>query len=509
MALINSSMTPALKALTEHLKGAQRLQVLSYGNPNLAAELRELHKTPSRISRFSAEAATEVIELIDDVAVLEKIATADTRVTVRDCARYRAKELGTSINAKLLKPDFEKQTKNALKHDVTTTVEKLKKMESVSYPLIIEWIDSLNDEECMLAVSGLVASRHPSRSDDLLLAFGRALERVDIGSYYALQKICVRYEYVARNIIMNWPSEFSLRIAELASEIHFRDRYGIFSPEDDDFARRYYMPSSRWSSPDGDGDEDVEVEETPPARPVLDKTLRKASPEAVAYWCEVGDWDLLLWCNALTPEDLDRAVEAVSGIHEPSLMASFLLAAPTSAALSYLLEKALERDWFSQSSPDRSDDLLGLTNLLKDPTGLSDRALIALCQLCSDYETANYLVGTYGIVPEAVLVSSASHIDVKDMIWHLRYSDDELAGGDTSSLQSYAEVFFSHSESLREYFAQARHYQRCGPLDRIITDKLVSSLGANSDAWTVFFSLLNVAQSGTLEEISNAALACA
>lgn len=505
MALINSSMTPALKALTEHLEGAQRLQVLAYGNPNLASELRELHKTPSRISRFSAEAATEVIELIDDVLVLEKIATVDTRVTVRDCAQYRAKELGASINTKIMKPDFEKQTKNALKHDVTTAVEKLKKLESVNYPLIIEWIDSLNDEECMLAVSGLVASRHPSRSDDLLLAFGRALERIDVASYYALQKICVRYEYVARNIVMNWPSEFSLRIAELASEIHFRDRYGIFSPEDDDFARRYYMPSSRWSS----SDEDEDIEETPPASPALDKTLRKASPEAVAYWCEVGDWDLLLWCNALTPEDLDRAVDAVSGMHEPSLMASFLLAAPTSESLSYLLEKALERSWFSQSSPDRSDDLLGLTNLLKDPTGLSDRALIALCELSSDHETANYLIGSYGVVPEAVLMAATSHIDVKGMIWHLRYSDDELSSGDTSGLQSYAEVFFSHSESLREYFAQARHYQRSGPLDRIITEKLVGILGSNADAWPVFFSLLNVAQSGTLEEISNAALACA
>lgn len=507
MALINTSMTPALKALTEHLAGPERLQVLSYGNPNLASELRELHKTPSRISRFSVDAASEVIELIDDVKVLEKIAAADSRVTVRDCAKGRARTLGASINAKLLKPDFEKQTKNALKNDAATAVEKLKKMESVSYPLIIEWIDSLSGEECVTAVSGLVASRHTQNSEDLLLAFGRALERVDAASYYKLQKVCVRYEYVARNIIMNWSSEFSLRIAELASEIHFRDRYGIFIP-DDDFASRYYVASTRWSSQDDEEDEE-EVKETTPSRPAIDKTLRKASADAVAYWCEVGDWDLLLWCNALSGEDLDRAVEAVSGTHEPSLMASFLLASPTAETLSYLLENALDRGWFSQSSPDRSDDLLGLTSLLKEPAGLSDRALIALCQLCTDYETANYLFGEYGAVPEAVLMATASHIDVKDVIWQLRYADDALTNGDAAGLMAFSDVFFEHSEALREYFAQARHYQRCDPLDRVLTKKLMSTLGSNADAWPVFFSLLNVAQSGTLQEISNAALACA
>jgi hypothetical protein len=190
-------------------------------------------------------------------------------------------------------------------------------------------------------------------------------------------------------------------------------------------------------------------------------------------------------------------------------MASFLLASPTAETLSYLLENALDRGWFSQSSPDRSDDLLGLTSLLKEPAGLSDRALIALCQLCTDYETANYLFGEYGAVPEAVLMATASHIDVKDVIWQLRYADDALTNGDAAGLMAFSDVFFEHSEALREYFAQARHYQRCDPLDRVLAKKLMSTLGSNADAWPVFFSLLNVAQSGTLQEISNAALACA
>jgi hypothetical protein len=499
-------MTPALTAITEHLDVSRRHEVLAYGNPFLAAELRELHKTPSRITRFSVDAASEVIDLIDDVSVLEKIAAADTRSSVCDFARSRARVLGTKISSRSRKPDLEKQTKNALKLEIAKAVEKLRKMDSVSYPLVIEWLDSLTGDDCVIAVKGLVASRHTQFSTDLLLAFGRALERASTQEYYELLNMITRYAYTARNIVANWPSEFSLRIAELASEIHFRDRYDIFHP-DDDFERRYYAPTARWQNTDEE-DEAEEVEEPDTeTRPVIVKTQRTASKDAVAYWCEVGDWDLLMWCNALSDADIPRAVEAVGAAHESSLMASFILAAPTASMANRLLESALDNGWLSQGSPDRSDDFHGLTALLRDPTGLSERSLVALCSLCTDYETANYLVGEYGVVPEAVLMSVSSSMDVKGMVWHLRNTENSSTANE--GFKAFADVFFSRSESLREYFAQAKSYSRSGVLDALVTEKLTTALGSNADAWPVFFSLLNVAQSGSLEEISNAALACA
>lgn len=470
MALKKASLTTVVAALCRAADDNMLNTVLEGGSPDLALELRLLKETPSRIRQFTHEGACELIDLVSDIGFLMELHAEERRDGVQGRIYSRASELGADLDEYERGDRTRMQTLTAMRLSPQKAAEKLVSMGRIELSLLPEWIENLPAASAVGCLKTLSGSWAFSDKPEFALGIRKLIEKLDDHTSYLVSQWVLSSRSNLPASVFASVSEISVPVAHFASRLEDSSR--VFS---------------RFSSP-------------------------TVSSEAVRVLREAGQWDILLYTSAIEDHEAIDAAHVICNATTPDYwaMTSLLLASRTPSqadAMIAIFDAAGMLDPMRVNAGAASR----LTELLELP-GLSRDSVRALLTLNVTEESMKYMLGRYEtryddlvteLIPRMHLGQVLRAMRSVEPGYNRRVDEDAIP---TEAYMPVAKALFQLSE-FTHTFRQSSGWNRSTGLDAAILVLLREELKDDPSMWQVFFSLLQNAETGSIEELALAARA--
>lgn len=473
MALKKASQSNVVASLCRAADENMLNLVLEGGNPNLACEIRLLRENPSRIRLFSVEAASEIVEIIPDAEFLFQIFSEERRDSVHHALFRRASELGVELDEYNRGGETRMQTVSAMCLSPVKAAEKLVSLGRIDLSLLPEWMENIPSQSALQCVKILGDSWFFADKKEFALGLRLMLEKLPADvAHHVMQYVISRRQPVATSVVSS-ASVVTYPVARLASMIPYESR--VFHPA-----------------------------ETP-----------TASNEAVEFLRGKEEWDLLLYVSELDfaeAMDCARNLALESARSSSSLqdwrVTSLLLASHDPCLTNNMVREfalcgALDPSRFYAPAGEE------LTALLKSKD-LSEVSARALLKLIVTEDSVAYMLGLFSNRCDDVVADALKTVSVTSLMNKLRsfepfHRDEEKPPVEIDNYALMAKCLFEDSDSFRKYFGSSKGWSRSKNLDAAILPLLKEVLGENPASWQTFFSLLQNAEAGTIQELALAA----
>lgn len=457
MALQDSSSTPFVSSVLALLDDEVKDIAFRTGNPNLAAEVREISRNPRRVRKLTSEAAVEAIQWITDPDVIEAAVSYDSRVAVHTAANNRLHELTRKLSVAPNAQNILDRTLRAVKKPVPEAVAALVRCAAVDEPTVLSWMDSLSDEDQTTALAAFISEGRPFVINDHVERAVRLLEKSQSAASPLLRAL--ESDFVtARAVVELFSGSYEAVSAEVVS-----------------FSTKYDLPP----------------------RPL------SANNECATVWRASERWDLLCASGHLSVAEIPAVLSALQNPDCFESLRRLVSAVRTPEMVDAVVETADVLGMFQDNHRTSWGSEFEVLSEMLLVEGVSIKAATKLTTAFMTPQVASY-VASPTAHPAALDALCRSH-NASDIFYELR---GVSRGEEEPELPELARALFEHSESLPLYMADLyRSWLRRPKLERAVMRHLSEILGTDEDAWTAFWTLSSATSTATMSELAQAAMA--
>lgn len=307
MAVNESATPPYARLIMQHLDTTIKEAAFRASNPVLSSELVHMTTNPARIKKLAVNSAVEIVELLDDAAVIQQIGRIDHRVAVQDAVRARLKQHNIALDdTQRTKASKQERTIGHTAKEFTVALNALVREGSkLDTKVVREWILNLDESQVLVAASRLL----------------------DTSSFYSDEEsrtIIERHLLTSVTTLVAKEHWKSVRVTDENVTWYLSELTGEISG----FLATQIAASSYGS--------------TPQVKPKDGSPHFIASDDAIEVWVEDDDLSLLIWTESIT------AAKAATKMKVKEVNWDIPAASSTASYAEVLINRALAHGWFDQ-----------------------------------------------------------------------------------------------------------------------------------------------------------------
>ena len=476
MALQNITSGPFEGLLIRTSRRSIKNTIIEGANPRMYSAMLQVVSNPKHVKKLNLESVTELVALLDDAEMLQKVFEADKRVYVKEAVNRRLIEIGArpapqgyTRYVPTLSPAVTQATAAALRKPYDQAMRTLTNVRQYDESLVATWADTV-EVKALPSIMDFISRNNYYYSSGLL---AKSVAKRLSGITTAELNQLIRGRKVPSSVFEAYMTDRPRVIDEAAAiMICHADEYAVAAVLLADDSKVRYTVS----------DEAVE--------------LWKHIPAATRY---------LLFAGVLSVLEITKLLDTVE-YGDSSNRSNTMRYARNATDIDFVVAEALRRDWWPATEAHFSYAYsTSEISAFLSVRGISEATALAITSRATNSYAVRYVLGEWGPPYRSAYEKVLSKISLNRMGWFSDFDTVVSGRGIEQALLGFARDLIAESTTLVEEVRQHYYSNSANLLHQAVADALYEKLGENTVSWSMFLSLCEDAEDVTLLDLAEAA----